>query len=75
MKLNKSLLNEYKTLKESLNTYEDTYKEIRVGTKLIKHNNAIEEDSNLQMLSYNQKYILWSMLALGTTAGAMKMMK
>lgn len=75
VKLNKSLLNEYKTLKERLNTYEHTYKEIRVGAKLIKHNNALEEDSNLQMLSYNQKYILWSMLALGATAGTMKMMK
>tara|TARA_B110000037_G_scaffold221755_1_gene293864 strand:- start:37 stop:1770 length:1734 start_codon:yes stop_codon:yes gene_type:complete len=75
VKLNKSLLNEYKNLKERLNTYEHTYKEIRVGAKLIKHNNALEEDSNLQMLSYNQKYILWSMLALGATAGTMKMMK
>jgi hypothetical protein len=75
VKLNKSLLNEYKTLKERLNTYEHTYKEIRVGAKLIKHNDAIEEDSNLQMLSYNQTYILWSMLALGATAGTMKMMK
>jgi hypothetical protein len=75
VKLNKRLLSEYKTLKERLNTYEHTYKEIRTGAKLIKHNDAIEEDSNLQMLSYNQKYILWSMLALGATAGTMKMMK
>jgi hypothetical protein len=75
VKLNKSLLYEYKTLKERLNTYEHTYKEIRSGAKLMKHNNALEEDSNLQMLSYNQKYILWSMLALGATAGTMKMMK
>ena len=75
VKLNKSLLNEYKTLKERLNTYEHTYKEIRTGAKLMKHNGALEEDSNLQMLSYNQKYILWSMLALGATAGTMKIMK
>jgi hypothetical protein len=39
------------------------------------HFNALEEDSEIQMLSYNQKYILWSMLALGVTAGAMKIMK
>ncbi len=75
VKLNKSLLSEYKILKEKLNTYEHTYKEIRTGAKLMKHNDAIEEDSNLQMLSYNQKYILWSMLAIGATAGTMKMMK
>jgi hypothetical protein len=75
VKLNKRLLSEYKALKERLNTYEDTYKEIRTGAKLMKHNDAIEEDSNLQMLSYNQKYILWSMLALGATVGTMKMMK
>jgi hypothetical protein len=75
VKLNKRLLNEYKTLKERLNTYEHTYKEIRTNAKSVKHNDAIEEDSNLQMLSYNQKYILWSMLALGTTIGTMKMMK
>jgi hypothetical protein len=75
VKLNKNLLKEYKTLKERLNTYEHTYKEIHVGAKLLKHNNALEEDSNLQMLSYNQKYILWSMLALGATAGTMKIMK
>jgi len=75
VKLNKDLLDEYRLLKERLNTYEHTYKEIRAGAKLVKHNDAIEEDSNLQMLSYNQKYILWSMLAIGATAGTMKIMK
>jgi hypothetical protein len=69
------LLTEYKLLKSRLNTYEDTYKEIRSGKNLILQTDAMAEDSNLQMLSYNQKYILWSMLALGVTAGSMKMMK
>jgi hypothetical protein len=75
VKLNNRLLDEYKNLKNKLNKYEHTYKEIHEKVKLIKHNDAIEDDSNLQMLSYNQKYILWSMLALGATAGAMKIMK
>ena len=35
----------------------------------------MEEDANLNMLSYNKKYILWSMLAIGVTATAMKIMK
>lgn len=73
--LNKKLLDEYNLLKQKLHTYENTYKEIRGRKKTIGHYNALEDDSNLQMLSYNQKYILWSMLALGVTAGAMKIMK
>ena len=73
--LNKKLLDEYNLLKRRLNTYEITYKEIQGRKKTISHYTALEDDSNLQMLSYNQKYILWSMLALGVTAGAMKMMK
>ena len=73
--LNKKLLDEYNLLKRRLNTYEITYKEIQGRTKTISHYTALEDDSNLQMLSYNQKYILWSMLALGVTAGAMKIMK
>lgn len=75
VKLNNRLLDEYNDLKNKLNKYEHTYKEIHERAKLTKHNEAIEEDSNLQMLSYNQKYILWSMLALGAAAGAMKIMK
>jgi hypothetical protein len=73
--LNEKLLSEYKLLKSRLNTYEDTYKEIRSGKNMILQTDAMAEDSNLQMLSYNQKYILWSMIALGVTAGTMKLMK
>ena len=73
--LNERLLSEYKLLKNKLNTYENTYKEIRTKKDMMFQASAMEEDSNLQMLSYNEKYILWSMLALGVTAGAMKLMK
>ncbi len=75
MKLNKRLLVEYKLMKTNLSKYENTYKEIKSNNELVSHFNALEEDSQIQMLSYNQKYILWSMLALGVTVGAMKIMK
>jgi len=73
--LNKRLLSEYKRMKDNLSKYESTYKHIKASSGMSSHFNALEEDSEIQMLSYNQKYILWSMLALGVTAGAMKIMK
>ena len=75
VKLNERLLGEYNSLKSKLNKYESTYKEIRVGKEAVPQNDAMAEDSNLQMLSYNKKYILWSMVALGVTVGAMNVMK
>jgi len=75
IKLNKRLLSEYKLLKQRLNKYESVYKEIKLNKDLIQQNSAMEEDANLNMLSYNKKYILWSMLAIGITASAMKIMK
>ena len=75
IKLNKGLLSEYKLLKQRLNKYEEVYKEIKLNKNLIQQNSAMEEDANLNMLSYNKKYILWSMLAIGITASAMKIMK
>lgn len=75
IKLNKGLLSEYKLLKQRLNKYEEVYKEIKLNKKLIHEDAAMEEDATLNMLSYNQTYILWSMLAMGITATAMKIMK
>jgi hypothetical protein len=75
IKLNKGLLSEYKLLKQRLNKYEEVYEEIKLNKNLIQQNSAMEEDANLNMLSYNKKYILWSMLAIGVTATAMKIMK
>lgn len=73
--LNNKLLSEYNILKNRLNTYEKVYKEIKFNKNMMKETRAMNEDSNLQMLSYNQKYILWSIVALGVTAGAVKLMK
>jgi len=73
--LNQKLLGEYKLLKNRLNKYEEVYKNIKKSKKMGDHNAALEEDANLNMLSYNQQYILWSIVALGITIGAMKYMK
>lgn len=75
VKLNKRLLKEYTLMKNNLSKYESSYKEIKEKNLLTSHYNALEEDSQIQMLSYNQKYILWSIIALGITIGAMKIMK
>ena len=75
VKLNERLLNEYKLMKNNLSKYESTYKEVKEKNSLVPHFNALEEDSQIQMLSYNQKYILWSMLTIIITVGAMKVMK
>ena len=73
--LNNKLLAEYNNMKNNLNKYEDTYKEIRKDKSMSLQYDAMFEDTNLQMLSYNKSYILWSILALAVTAGAMKIMK
>ena len=73
--LNKKLLSEYKLLKNRLHKYEDAYKNIKKSKKMGDHNAALEEDANLNMLSYNQQYILWSIVGLGITIGAMKYIK
>jgi|LauGreDrversion4_2_1035121.scaffolds.fasta_scaffold00204_3 hypothetical protein len=73
--LNKKLLSEHRLLKKNLQKYENTYKEIRNEDSLIQQNLALEDDANIQMLSYNTKYIIWSMLALGITIGTMRMLK
>ena len=75
IKLNEHLLNEYTLLKNRLNQYEHVNKEIKVNKNMMNQTRALSEDSNLQMLSYNQKYIIWSIIALGVTAGAIKLMK
>ena len=75
VKLNRRLLNEYTLMKNNLSKYEATHKEVKIKSGLLPHFAALEEDSQIQMLSYNQKYILWSIIALGITIGAMKIMK
>ena len=73
--LNERLLSEHKLLENKLQKYEQTYKEIKREKYLIKADDAFQQDSELNMLSYNKQYIIWSILALGMTYGAMKYMK
>ena len=73
--LNNRLVKEYNTLHDKLKQYENVYKEIKTAKKLLNHDTALEEDGELNMLSYNKQYIIWSILALGTTYGAMKLAK
>ena len=73
--LNERLLSEHKLLENKLQKYEQTYKEIKREKYLIKADGAFQQDSELNMLSYNKQYIIWSILALGMTYGAMKYIK
>jgi hypothetical protein len=73
--LNQRLLSEYTTLENRLKKYEQVYREINREKTLMSKNSAFEEDTELNMLSYNKQYIIWSILALGATFGAMKIMK
>ena len=73
--LNQRLLSEYTTLENRLKKYEQVYRDIKREKTLMSKNSAFEEDTELNMLSYNKQYIIWSILALGATFGAMKIMK
>lgn len=74
--LNKKLLKEYRVLKDNLQKYENTYREIKRANDASNGIYAtLEEDSKLQMLSYNSKYILWTILALAVTIVTMKIIK
>lgn len=73
--LNQKLLSEYMTLESRLEKYEQVYKEIKQEKKLMANNSAFDEDTELNMLSYNRQYIIWSILALGATFGAIKILK
>ena len=73
--LNNKLLKEYNVLKDRLKKYERTYSQISAETGLSTMDTAMNEDSELNMLSNNKQYIIWSILALGLTFGLTKIMK
>jgi hypothetical protein len=73
--LNQKLLSEYTTLENKLEKYEQVYKGIKREKTLMSGDSAFEEDTELNMLSYNKQYIIWSILALGVTFGVVKTMK
>lgn len=73
--LNERLLDEHNMLQSKLKKYEQTYKELQLEKRTINVDSAFQEDRELNMLSYNKQYILWSMLALGIVFGTMRIMK
>ncbi len=75
IELNNRLIGQYNLLKNRLNKYEQVYKNIKTTSEFTKHGAALEEDSNLNMLSNDKIFLLWSIAAMGITAGALKFMK
>ena len=42
---------------------------------MINYDTSLEEDGELNMKSYNQQYIIWTIIAVGMTIGIVKIMK
>jgi len=75
VQLNNRLIGQFNLLKNRLQKYEQVYSSIEKTSKLTKHDAALEEDATLNMLSNDKKFLLWSIAAMGITAGALKFMK
>jgi len=75
VKLNNLMNKNYEKMKKSLNKYEQTYKDIFTVKKQMGQSNAMESDSEIQTLAYNYKYIIYSILAIGLTIGALRTLK
>jgi hypothetical protein len=74
-KLNTKLLDEFNLLRDRLKKYEQTYSQISSETNISNVDMAMNENSELNMLSNNKQYIIWSIVALGVTFGLTKIMK
>jgi len=75
LELNEQLLEEYYILETNLKKYDSVYSKLHREKMMINYDTSLEEDGELNMKSYNQQYILWSILALGMTIGVVKIMK
>jgi hypothetical protein len=75
LELNEQLLEEYYILETNLKKYDSVYSKLHREKLMINYDTSLEEDGELNMKSYNQQYILWSILALGMTIGVVKIMK
>jgi hypothetical protein len=75
IKLNEKLMTEHKLLEEKLKKYEQVYSGIGREKILINKNGALQEDTELNMLSNNNIYIIWSIIALGLAFGIVKFTK
>jgi hypothetical protein len=75
LQLNEQLLEEYYILESSLRKYDSVYSKLHREKLMINYDTSLEEDGELNMKSYNQQYIIWSVIALGMTIGIVKIMK
>lgn len=75
LQLNEQLLEEYYILESSLRKYDSVYSKLHREKIMINYDTSLEEDGELNMKSYNQQYIIWSVIALGMTIGIVKIMK
>lgn len=73
--LNNRLMKEHQLLEQRLKKYEQSYSQIRRESGLIVRDKAMNSDSELNMLSNNKIYIIWSILALGMAFGVKKFLK
>ena len=73
--LNKLLMKEYNKMMSDLKKYEEIYKDIRIEKEMDTHIRAMNQDSDIQMISENYSYMLWSILAIFILFGTMKTMK
>ena len=55
-----------------LKKYEEIYNDIRLEKKMDSNVSAMNEDSDIQMITENYKYMLWSILAIVIIFGTMK---
>ena len=74
IKLNKGLMDEQKIMESRIKRYEQVYSQIGREKRLINRDSSMEEDATLNMLSSNKMYIIWSILALGLTFGAVDLL-
>lgn len=75
LQLNEQLLEEYYILETNLRKYDSVYSKLHREKMMINYDTSLEEDGELNMKSYNQQYILWSIIAVGMTIGIVKIMK
>ncbi len=72
MKLNKSLTKNINKLDTDINNYTKTERNIKKIKEKSSNLNAIKQSSELEMVSKNSKYMVWSILAIIFVIGGIK---
>lgn len=74
-KLQKLLFSEYNQLAGKITSYDIIEYNIKEENKSLIQANAMLDDSDIQLINSNYKYILFSILAVGLTIASMRAMK